>query len=562
MDLYELRNLLNQGKSIYEIPLRVVYYARVSTDKEEQLNSLENQISYFENFIKNNRNWKFIDGYYDEGISGVTAKKRDSFMEMIKDAKDDKFDFIITKEISRFSRSTLDSIKYTQDLLSYGVGVLFQSDNINTLLPDSELRLTIMSSIAQDELRKLSDRVKFGFKKSISDGRVLGSSNIYGYVKDNGKLVIDEDEAKIVRLIFELYISGMGIRAVIAELSDRGIYNREGHDFSFGTIKRILSNPKYKGYYCGNKTSKVSYNLPDIKFLDSSEWVYYEDHKNVPPIVSKEVWERANAVLSKRVSDFKERKVSYDNKYIYSGKIVCAEHNCSFQHAVYRYKSGDKEVWQCKIYKDKGKKYCDSPTLYTEEIDEIVKYILKFLNFNKAEIIEEEIEFIESSLGDSKIDDDISRIKSKVSAVIKRKDKLLDLSIGGVITTDEFKQRNEKFNEELSVLESELSRLEDTKREFQMMRSSTGELRKILSAQIDTMDCLTKDLVDSIIDKMVVRKTDDKNVVELDVYLKIIHDVNKFVINRKRGKESLINDENGSNINDFKTSVCSPLSIL
>ena len=167
MDLYAIRNMLSQGKSIYDLPLRVTFYARVSTDRYEQLNSLENQVTYFENFIKEQENWTFVEGYVDEGISGTSVKKREDFLRMVDDAKRKKFDLILTKEISRFSRNTLDSIKYTQELLSNSVGVHFLSDNINTFQPDSELRLTIMSSIAQEEIRKLSERVRFGYKRSV-----------------------------------------------------------------------------------------------------------------------------------------------------------------------------------------------------------------------------------------------------------------------------------------------------------------------------------------------------------------------------------------------------------
>ncbi|MEF9976874.1 MAG: recombinase family protein, partial [Oscillospiraceae bacterium] len=165
--LYSIRNELQNGKSIYDLKLRVTYYARVSTDKDEQLHSIKNQIDYYEEYIRANTNWTFVNGYIDEGLSGTSVAKRESFLRMIDDAKLKKFDFIITKEISRFSRNTMDSINYTQQLLSFGVGVLFQSDNINTLMPDAELRLTIMSSIAQDEVRKISERVKFGFKRAV-----------------------------------------------------------------------------------------------------------------------------------------------------------------------------------------------------------------------------------------------------------------------------------------------------------------------------------------------------------------------------------------------------------
>ena len=167
LNLYSIRNVLAQGKKLIDLPLRVTFYARVSTDHEEQLNSLENQVMYFENYIKSQTNWIFVPGYVDEGISGTSVNKRDNFLKMVNDAKKGMFNLILTKEISRFSRNTVDSIQYTQELLSYGVGVYFLNDNINTFDSDSELRLTIMSSIAQDEIRKLSERIRFGYKRSV-----------------------------------------------------------------------------------------------------------------------------------------------------------------------------------------------------------------------------------------------------------------------------------------------------------------------------------------------------------------------------------------------------------
>ena len=160
MDILSIRTML-RTKSIYDIPLRVTYYARVSSETDEQINSLDNQITYYEDLIKKNAAWTFVPGYVDEGLSGISTKKRKHFNEMIADAKEGLFDLIITKEISRFARNTLDSLQHTRELLGCGVGVFFQNDNINTLDEGAELRLTIMSSIAQDELRKLSSRVKF-----------------------------------------------------------------------------------------------------------------------------------------------------------------------------------------------------------------------------------------------------------------------------------------------------------------------------------------------------------------------------------------------------------------
>ena len=207
MDIHSIRMML-KTRSIYDIPLRVTYYARVSSESDAQLNSLGNQIAYYENLIKKNLAWTLVEGYIDEGLSGISTKKRENFNRMIDDAATDKFDLVITKEISRFARNTLDSIQYTRQLLSYGVGVFFQNDNINTFDEDSELRLSIMSSIAQDELRKLSSRVKFGHQQAIKSSVVLGNSRIFGYTKADGRLAIDETEATMVRELFELYATG------------------------------------------------------------------------------------------------------------------------------------------------------------------------------------------------------------------------------------------------------------------------------------------------------------------------------------------------------------------
>ncbi|MGN0180373.1 MAG: recombinase family protein [Monoglobaceae bacterium] len=206
MDIYTIRKeMTKHNKRLTDLNLRVVYYARVSTEKDAQLHSLSAQKEYFENKIIQNPNWTLVQGYVDEGISATSVKNRENFLQMIKDAEMHKFDLILTKEISRFARNTVDSLSYTQDLLRHGVGVYFENDNLNTLEPDSELRLTIMSGIAQDESRKVSDRVSFGFKRAIEKGTVLGNNCIWGYRKDKGKLVIVPEEAEIVYKIFDMY---------------------------------------------------------------------------------------------------------------------------------------------------------------------------------------------------------------------------------------------------------------------------------------------------------------------------------------------------------------------
>lgn len=312
MDIRKIRSETRMGRPIYDLPLRVTFYARVSTDQDEQLNSLENQVQYYTELIKSKKNWTFVPGYIDEGISGTSTKKRDDFNRMIRDAKAGLFDFIITKEISRFSRSTLDSIKYTQELLDYNVGVLFQNDNINTLDTDSEFRLVIMAGVAQDEVRKLSERLKFGFKQAIKNGHVLGNDKLYGYDKKGCILTINEQEAEIVRIVFVLYANKrLGMRTIFKELEKLGYTSREGNLFNMLTIRHMLENPKYKGWYCGNKTQTLDYRTKKKAFLDETEWIMYPD-PTIPAIVSEDLWNRANALYKERRKEVME--LSFDGE--------------------------------------------------------------------------------------------------------------------------------------------------------------------------------------------------------------------------------------------------------
>ena len=245
MNIYDLINKMTlEHKTIFDMPLKVTFYARVSTHKDVQLNSQENQVQTFTEMIKNNPNWTLAQGYIDT-IRGESAANRDNFQRMINDAKKGKFDLIICKEISRFSRDILDSISYTRELFQNNVGVYFTSDNLCTIDRDSELRLGIMASIAQQEVARLSERVKFGHKKAIENGVVMGNSRIFGYTKKDGKLIIDEKEAEMVRMIYELYATGdYSLRNISDLLYEKGYRNHSGNLISHTTIKSILQKIK------------------------------------------------------------------------------------------------------------------------------------------------------------------------------------------------------------------------------------------------------------------------------------------------------------------------------
>lgn len=545
MDLYNIRNALNSGKTIYDLKLRVTFYARVSTEKDEQTHSLKNQISYYSDFIKRNPNWTFVDGYIDEGLSGTSVTKRESFLKMISDAKLSKFDFIITKEISRFSRNTLDSIKYTQELLSYGVGVLFQSDNINTLMPDAELRLTIMSSIAQDEVRKISERVKFGFKRAIEKGVVLGNNKIWGYTKDNGKLVIDEKEAEVVRLIFDMYATqNVGIRGISARLEGMGIKNNNGNPISFSTIKSIITNPKYMGYYCGNKTHKFDYKLSERKYLDQTEWVMYKDEETVPQIVSEEIWQKANYILRTRSEkQSSEDKTSYQNKYAYSGKIFCSEHKLPCYRSLYRYSSGNKEVWQCKRYVEKGKDGCNSPSIYTTELDLILRKVYDEIIIKRSDIIHELITMYSTIGSQSKIKEDIAKVQVEINQILKMKDKLLELSINGRLSDDEFEKRNNKFNDDIERLNLKLKELDLDEMKNKQLSCSVETLRKVIAREVNYEDGFNNEIIETLLDRIEVYKTDKKNQIDLKVYFKVVNEPFDYKLTREKGSTSVCSEQ-------------------
>lgn len=519
MKLLDVKKLIESGKNFHEIPLRVVYYARVSTEKDEQINSLYNQTKYYEDYITTNPNWTYIGGYVDEGISGTSTKKRESFLRMITDAKNDKFDYIITKEISRFSRNTLDSIRYTRELLSHGVGVYFQNDNINTLSNDAELRLTIMSSIAQDEVRKISERVRFGFKQAQENGVVLGQNNLYGYYKSKGKLSVNEDEANVIRKIFEMYTENKnGLRRIAIALENEGILAPSGKMFSYGTLYNIIRNPKYKGYYAGKKYASVDYRENRKIKLKPDEWIVYKDD-NIPSIVNEDVWDKANSILNQRGKSFKNRDDAYQNRYTYSGKIFCMEHNTSYHRHVYKNKNGERECWNCRIYRLKGKANgCNSPTIYSTELDEILMRIYNNIAIDRDSIIDELTQLYNKSDSQSQLKNDIMNIENEIALLNQKKDKLLELTIDGAITNIEFKNRNDDINKLIDNKQSNIDEINLMLKKIYNTDDKFNELKIILNEKLSDNNFICSEITDVLLDKIYV---DNKNTPNIDMFVKL-----------------------------------------
>jgi len=523
LNIHQIREQL-QTSSIYDIPMRVTFYARVSSEKDEQLNSLDNQITYYTDFIKKNPKWEYVPGYIDEGISGISTSKRENFNQMIQDAENDLFDLIVTKEISRFARNTLDSIRYTRELLSNGVGVFFQNDNINTLDEDSELRLAIMSSIAQDELRKLSSRVKFGHQQAIKNHVVLGNSRIFGYDKKDKRLVINETEAQMVRELFELYATDKYSMKQIENLFwDKGYRNRNGNKIAHSTMANTISNPKYKGYYVGNKVKVVDMFTKKQHFLPPEEWVMFKDETGeiVPAIVSEELWDSANAVLSRRSKDVKNRQNICNHANLLTGKLFCT--HCG--RAYYRRDSLDRQgnknsKWVCSGKINNGADSCPSFAIYEEEIKPVLFDVFNETSSIAEDLVESYIEMYKSIDISGELAKDIEKLKAKIEHEQKKKRKILDYNLNGDISDKEYLQMNNECKAVIEGLENELFDLEEQQNSKDDFKKHIDEIRHVLEvAKKDAQNgIITREFVNKYIDRIFVTPENDRLKLEIKIF--------------------------------------------
>ena len=521
MDIHNIRLELRQ-KTLYEIPMRVTFYARVSTDSEEQLNSLTNQVSYYEEMINKNAAWTYVTGYVDEGLSGISTKKRENFHRMIEDAKAGLFDLILTKEISRFARNTLDSIQYTRDLLSAGVAVYFQNDNIKTLDEDSELRLSIMSSIAQDELRKLSSRVKFGHQQAIKEGVVLGNSRIFGYYKDKGKLVIDEDEAPMVRQLFELYATGeYSMKQIENIFWEQGYRNYKGNKIAHGTMSNMISNPKYKGYYVGNKVKVVDMFTKKQKFLPPEEWVMFKDETGeiVPAIVSEQLWEQANVVLRKRSEDVKNRQGKCNYQNLLTAKLYCTCCGAPYYRKDGKDRQGNlTSRWVCSGKIKNGAASCDSIALYEDEIKPLLLEVFQDTKMDAEALIKAYTDMYTEMTSSATLTKQIEAQKRIIELAEQKKSKLLEYNVTGQISDADFIKMSDQCNSEVKKAEAELAVLEEQRHSGKEFQKHMDKIRSTLreAERCTKTGVITRSFVDQYIDKIFVTIEEDGRI-RLDV---------------------------------------------
>ena len=361
------KTLQQQPLSAVARKKRVAAYARVSTEQDEQQSSYEAQVGFYTRHIKSNPDWEFVEVFADRGITGTNTKTRENFNRMIDLALSGGIDIILTKSISRFARNTVDTLQTVRELKAVGVEVRFEKENLHTFDPKCEMMLTIMSSLAQEESCSISENVRWGKQKSMRDGKVsLAYSRFLGYKKGaDGRPEIVEEEAAIIRKIYDLFLSGKTINEIAAILTNMGVLTPAGRTkWSVSTVRSILSNEKYKGEALLQKTFTVDYLTKEVR-KNNGEVPSVRVRNSHEPIIEPEVFDRVQSMLATSA----KRRAKVRTKLPFAGKLICGDYGSFYGHKVWRLRStGERyNVWYCN-HKYDGDRACESPRLRDEEV--------------------------------------------------------------------------------------------------------------------------------------------------------------------------------------------------
>lgn len=507
---------------------RAVAYCRVSTDKENQLHSLENQKKYFDEYISNDKELEFVGIYADEGITGTNIKKRDEFNRMILDSKCGKFDVIFTKSVSRFARNILDSVGFVRELKQRNIEVRFITDGINSFQNDAELRLGLLATFAQDESRQTSEKVVTGQYVSMKNGVVFGSNTMLGYNIVKGQMTVNEDEAPIVRKIFHKYlVEGKGAHLIAKELQEEGIKTKKGSNkWTNASIYKMLKNEKYCGDLIQQKTYTPDFLSHSKKYNKGErEFIKIENHHEA--IIDKETFNKVQEEIARRKEKANVDNSKHSNRYPLSGKLKCASCGCMYVKGDNRKRSDGtiRKSWICYEKHKYGKKHLNSQNEYIGCNNENVNNDIVLSAFNqvmkkittddKEEIINSTLKVISSIIKKSTSlntnEERLCQKKEKLESQIK---KAISLCISEVITDDELKEQKIQLESELSLVNKELECIKDKqellKNKEMLLKDIRLTMNKILDFQI-----VNDEICKEVLDKVVVKSKND-----FDFYIK------------------------------------------
>lgn len=496
---------------------RVTAYCRVSTDNDDQLNSLANQEKYFRDYIESNPDWEYVPLYVDEGTSGTSTKKRKMFNRMVNDAKMGLFDLILTKEVSRFARNTVDTLHFTRELKELGIGVIFITDNIDSRDPDGEFRLTIMAAMAQDESRRTSQRVKWGQERSMEKGVVFGQK-ILGYDRKEGKLTINPSEADTIRLIFHKYIEETkGLTTIAKELEQAGILTSYGRSrWEASAILRILKNEKYCGDLKQKKFLTPNYLTHQTKRNKGEErFIIVKD--NHEPIIRREIFEKVQSEISRRGS-MNKNGTKHTRRYAFSGKLQCGLCGATLVNRNNKSADGKREYrrWRCctsmkygsKKNNDKG---CYSETVRNDILEYVFLHALHDMVDNKDEIIKECV-YVISCVLDNNQKSDYGDLQKELERISSRIDILINLRLDGEITKEELQSNREPLDKQMTIIKEKLNLLDSNTAMVSKREAFLSDIESHISA-IAYTEVFSEDVAREVLEKIIIH---DKN--NYDVY--------------------------------------------
>ena len=444
---------------------KVAGYARVSTDSDEQFTSYEAQVDYYTQFIQNNPEWELVEIYTDEGISGLSSKNREGFNRMIADALKGRIDLIVTKSVSRFARNTVDTLTTVRKLKDAGVEVFFQKENIFTLDSKGELLITIMSSLAQEESRSISENVTWGQRKSFSDGKVkLPYKRFLGYRKGaDGTPEIVPEEAEIILRIYSAFISGKAPSTIARELTRDGIPTPGGKTvWEKKTVLSILTNEKYKGAALLQKRYTVDFLQKKTKINEGEVPQYYVENSH-PAIIEPEEWDRVQIELARR----KASGTATCSNSPFSTKVFCGD--CGSRYTPITWHSNDKYrriIWQC-INKFHNPVKCTTPHLTAGQLEQ--KFLEMFaIYFADRKATIDTLRYVQKTLTDTDfIDDDIEACEREMDILTEMIRQTVMLNASATVSEEEYRRRYNDLTERFHAEEEKLKRLTERRNRMQ-----------------------------------------------------------------------------------------------
>lgn len=495
--------------------LRVAAYCRVSTDDEDQIKSYNSMVRYYTDLIKNNKQWVFAGVYADRAITGTKTDKREEFQRLIQDCMSGKIDMVIAKSIPRFARNTLDTLKYVRMLKERNIAVYFEVEKINTL-KDGEFLMTILSSVAQQEVENTSAYVKKGLKMKMKRGELVGFQGCLGYDYDvvTKSISINEEGAKVVRYIFDRYVAGAGSTMIARELNEQGIMTIRGNPWTSSSVMGIVNNEKYKGDILLGKTFTVDpLSKRRLENLGEEDRFYIRDHHE--PIISEETFARAQEIRNRRNGNRKSatpgKREKFSRQYAFSCMLECGFCGASLSrrrwHSSSKYK---KTIWQCVKSTKSGKRFCpDSKGIPEEVIEEAFIESYRMLCADNKDVLEEFIHRIEKTLSGDTIKDKVINLQKRVNVVQNKRKKLLDNYLTGIVAQDIYEETDVGFEKELSDLKAKIKLLEQQMYDEDSLQRRIADFRKALS-QNKVLEEFDRGIFESIIEKVIVGGFDEE----------------------------------------------------